>query len=421
MFPTAVKPGTTNTINWGAYTPTTSLAPKPAAQTTFSTPLTSLAAPKPAAAAPTQPAFSTPLTSIAAPKAATAPAPAPVAQTPNINLQSYFPQQTAQVQPASSGAPQTPAIATAAPTDNPAAPAQQPPQYSPTSVIGQTPNFGSYVQGEAGAAAGAIPIGQNANAIAKQYQDLINPMLGEQVGERTTGTYPVGEGNAAAIGQEIQGLSAQEGQALSANAQGLTAEQQAQQGLGAAAGQIQPQLGPIGTQGYYNPLNPSAGSTGGNAFQGGVVQGQQALGANYAGMNAANTAAKGIQSQVVNYLQSNPTLNPSDLTFANSMLQWASGQQLGDPRYQTLSNLLNEYISTLAPILGVGGDTTNLKTQIAQSFINAKASGQSISDVLNNIGQIADQKLSNIASAGQGGGAVTGGNVGPTTESVWSF
>ena len=125
-------------------------------------------------------------------------------------------------------------------------------------------------------------------------------------------------------------------------------------------------------------------------------------------MSVANTAAKGIQGTIQSYIQQNPQLNPSNATFVNSISQWASGQQLGDPKYQTLANYLNEYISTLAPILGVGGDTTNLKTEIAQSFINARASGQSISEVLNNIGTLADNKLANIVSAGQGGGQVAG-------------
>lgn len=155
------------------------------------------------------------------------------------------------------------------------------------------------------------------------------------------------------------------------------------------------------------PISP--GQTAGSAaFNGGVQQGQNSAGQNYAQANIANTAAKGIQSTIQQYIQQNPDLNASASTVANSAQQWLQGKQLGDPRYQTLFNYLNEYISTLAPILGVGGDTTNLKTEIAQSFINSKASGQSISDVLNSIGTLADQKLQNIQSAGQGGGVVAG-------------
>lgn len=153
----------------------------------------------------------------------------------------------------------------------------------------------------------------------------------------------------------------------------------------------------------------SGASAGTAAFQGGQIQGQQQLGAQVSQMNAANTAAKGIEGTITQYLQQNPDLNPSDLKFANSFSQWARGEQLTDPKYQTLANYLNEYISTLAPILGVGGDTTNLKTEIAQSMINAKASGKSIAEVLTNLSKLADDKLANIVSAAQGGGQVAGG------------
>jgi len=68
-----------------------------------------------------------------------------------------------------------------------------------------------------------------------------------------------------------------------------------------------------------------------------------------------------------------------------------------------LSNYLSEYVNTLAPILGVGGDTTNLKTQIAQGFINAHQSGQSISSVLNGIETLAQQKLQAQQGGSQGG------------------
>lgn len=189
---------------------------------------------------------------------------------------------------------------------------------------------------------------------------------------------------------------------------GLTGQNQGLNGLSTAASQSSPQ-GQFGV--LTSPISGqpiSGGSAGAAAFNGGVIQGQQQAGQSAAQMNVANTAAKGIQGTIQSYLQQNPQLNPNDAAFANNINQWLSGKQLGDPKYQTLANYLNEYISTLAPILGVGGDTTNLKTEIAQSMINSSASGQSISEVLNNIGTLADQKLQNITSAGQGGGQVAG-------------
>lgn len=137
----------------------------------------------------------------------------------------------------------------------------------------------------------------------------------------------------------------------------------------------------------------------------GTAAGQQQVAGSLPQMESAEAAAQGIQNQISSYIASNPTLNPSDSTFANSISQWAQGQQLGDPRYQNLANLLSEYVSTLAPILGVGGDTTNLKTQIAQSFVNGAASGQSISQVLQGIGTIASGKVAAIkGSVGLPGG-----------------
>ena len=190
--------------------------------------------------------------------------------------------------------------------------------------------------------------------------------------------------------------------------QGAATEAQNLQGLASLAAPTT-QFGVLTSPLTGQPVTP--GTTASSAaFQGGEAQGANTAGQNYTQMNIANTAAKGIQGTIQQYIQQNPDLNASPSTVANAAQQWLQGKQLGDPRYQQLFNDINEYISTLAPILGVGGDTTNLKTQIAQSFVNAQASGQSISDVLSGIGALADQKLSNIHSAGTGGGVVAGGN-----------
>lgn len=140
----------------------------------------------------------------------------------------------------------------------------------------------------------------------------------------------------------------------------------------------------------------------------GLQAGQQGLASQVTQLQAVETAAKGIESTIKAYLSANPQLNPSTLVAGNMVQQWLQGKQLADPRYQTLFNYINEYISTLAPILGVGGDTTNLKTEIAQSFINAQASGESISQVLDSISRLASDKVKNLQSGAFGGGVVTG-------------
>ncbi len=151
-----------------------------------------------------------------------------------------------------------PISGTAAPA---APPAPKPPDITPPGILNTL----------MGVSAGNQPIGANANAITQRYSDLIQPMLGEQVGQRTTGTYPVGEGNAAAIGQEIQGLAAQEGQELTGNAQGLTAQNQQQSGVISAlsAAQNTTQL-PYNTPvAYTNSGQPVPGSaqSGGASLQ----------------------------------------------------------------------------------------------------------------------------------------------------------
>lgn len=138
----------------------------------------------------------------------------------------------------------------------------------------------------------------------------------------------------------------------------------------------------------YEPVTASGAST--------VLAGIPAL-------QSANTAATGISNTVQTYLQQNPDINPSSLAVGNTLQQWIQGQQLTDPRYQTLFNYLNEYTNTLAPILGVGGDATNLKTEIAQNMVNAAASGQSISQVLNAINQLATNKVNDLANGATGG------------------
>lgn len=138
-----------------------------------------------------------------------------------------------------------------------------------------------------------------------------------------------------------------------------------------------------------------------------TIEGQSAVIGQLPGLESAHTAAGGIKNKITTYLAANPSLNPTELAVGNKLQQWIEGKQLTDPKYQTLFNYLNEYTSTLAPILGVGGDATNLKTEIAQSFINAAASGQSIAEVLENMQQLSEGKLQDIRSGATGGGVVS--------------
>lgn len=317
----------------------------------------------------------------------------------------------------------------------------QPPAYNPSfsGLVGQlgqaatqgSPQAQQVQQQLQSTAQGNIPIGQSAAQIAADYgQKIAN--VGQQgaafaAGQQTTGTSPVASGNAAITAQttaaQQQALATGEEAALQGTGQQLTAQQQAaaglnqagglayqgqglvQQGLQQAGSLAQPQLSGIGTQQFYNPLNP--GQTSGTPFSGGQVQGDVALGQQYAQNVSANNQAQAIKTNIQTYLAQNPTLNPSQFSDVNTALQFLNGK-VSNPQYQTLSNYLQEYINTLAPILGVGGDTTNLKTQIANGFVNAAASGQSVSQVLDGIEQLAQAKL----NAQQGGSGSTGGAMG---------
>lgn len=344
-----------------------------------------------------------------------------------------------------------------------------------------------YTLATGGYGAGNIPIGQQAADIAAQYGKQI-ANIGTQgaafgAGQRTTGTSPVAEGNAAVTAQttaqQQQALAAGESAALQGTGQELTAQQQAanaanaaagtaltgqsnqitgqnaagnlgiagqgqlQTGLTSAAGLAQPQLGSIG-QVPFSPLTQDQGAVLGSTQPGGVavagnllgqLQGAQAAGAapgqtqasniqtlgtagttgeaavlqSLPALQAANTAAQGIQSTISSFLSQNPDINPTNIALATAAQQWLGGKQITDPRYQTLFNYLNEYTNTLAPVLGVGGSPTNLKTEIAQSFINPQAGATSISQVMQNMSQLASDKVKNFQSGASGGGTVAGG------------
>lgn len=170
---------------------------------------------------------------------------------------------------------------------------------------------------------------------------------------------------------------------------------QAKSALGYLGGTAEAQL-----QAAIRAKNPNANL---NAIQA-EGAGQSSFLQSIPTMQAANTAADGIVQTVQSYLSQNTDINPNSLAISNSLQQWLEGKQLTDPRYQTLFNYLNEYVATLAPVLGVGGSPTDFKTQLANQFVNAKASGQSISQVLANNSALAKDKIANLQSGATGGG-----------------
>lgn len=314
----------------------------------------------------------------------------------------------------------TPTIPTSTPTATPVTP--QPAVGSPAYQAGQYGQTGQLTPYEKAAyqnvqnAAGMQNFGQFAPNAEAQFYAGLNPQNPEDRAKlQGLITRPDLVGRAGAESDLYNKFANLYG--TQANV-GLQAAQTAAQRAANVQGNIfqasLPQAYGYGTN-VVTPLNMQsfgAGAAGqGGAFQGGLQGGLQELGGQYAQNFSAHQQAQGIKNTITGLLTQSP-LNPSDFTSVNQFIQLLSGQ-VGDPKYQSLSNYLNEYISTLAPILGVGGDTTNLKTQIAQSMINAQASGGSITSVLNDLDALAQTKLNQAYQAGQGGftggGSFTGG------------
>ncbi len=297
-------------------------------------------------------------------------------------------------------------------------------------------------------------LGTKAADTAASYGQQIADVGGQgarfAAGQKTTGTTPVAEGNAAVTAQttaaQQQALAQGGNLALSGIQQQIAANQASASALTSAGGLAQPSTASYG-QTVFDPVTGqySGGSSGLPAdvmqqYAQMAVSGQysaipsfitsnpvlnaqlnvaaKGLNPNFTPVGAsgassvlqsipalqsANTAAEGIKNTINTYIQSNPQLNPSDLAAGNLLQQWIQGKQLTDPKYQTLFNYLNEYTNTLAPILGVGGDATNLKTQIAQGMVNAAASGQSISQVLNAMSTLASNKIQDLQNGATGG------------------
>lgn len=237
---------------------------------------------------------------------------------------------------------------------------------------------------------------------AATYSQPTPAGYGQTVFDPTTGTYSGGSG-----GLDPQNVASQLANEVRS---GRMTYEQAVASLGYAGGAGQQFLNNALGGGFNIPQSSA------------TIAGQANVLGQLPAMESADIAAEGVKNKINTYLTQNPQLNPSALAASNTLQQWIQGKQLTDPKYQTLFNYLNEYTNTLAPILGVGGDPTNLKTEIAQSFINAAASGQSIQEVLENMQGLSRGKIQDIRSGATGGGVVsspTGSGTG--SGSLWDW
>lgn len=164
-----------------------------------------------------------------------------------------------------------------------------------------------------------------------------------------------------------------------------------------------------------NVMNPltgqqfGAGGAGqGGAFFGGQQAGEAAAGQNSAGMVHALGAAQAVGNNLTSLI-TNANINPADPQFVNSINHFLQTGVASNPQYQQFYGAVNDYVASLAPILGVGGSPTDQKTSMAAQMVSQLASGKSIQQTIAYFDQLAQQKIQ---------GFNQGGNFGTSTGST---
>jgi LysM repeat protein len=170
------------------------------------------------------------------------------------------------------------------------------------------------------------------------------------------------------------------------------------------------------TTGQQIKLPPTAGAT---PFTGGQAQGAAQQGAQYQANNATIIKAQGIQQKMNQEIVQNGINSLSSLNVANALNQWVQGN-LSNPAYQNFFQDLTDYTQTIAPLIGITGTITDMKTGIAQNLLSSTASGDTIMQGLNNLNTLAlnsNEALLKAGSAPVGQGATpTGQNNGASNS-----
>ncbi len=407
------------------------------------------------------------------------PAPTPALFTPKVaNAQTTAPAPTSSVAPSAQasyrGGQAMPTVGSPeylAAQKLGQSPTYTPPQMpvtNPSPVATGTPGlYGQSAQGLYDSVAQNAALGKNAQQIAENAGARISEIGGigarGAAGYLTTGTSPVGEGNAAILKQttaaQQQAVAQGANAALQGNQQALSAQGQAQSALSAAGGLAAPIQVPYNNQ-LLSPIsgqavNPNAGQTMQDAVslqvqkirngttdpssaasalsaygQAGTNALQQALGPNF-NLNIASGAAgaqanvAGTQAQTIEQyksalqqgqnLQSQLTdlittfgLNPGDINATNKGIQLIA-QNTSSPQYKILQNYVNDIANTYSQILTPpGGSQTDTTRGLAASMLDATAKGTSIVDVMKSLDAAAQAKIAGVSTLGgqqhQGGG-----------------
>lgn len=246
------------------------------------------------------------------------------------------------------------------------------------------------VQGLVGYGQGTDPFFQKGEEINKQIGGLRTELANQTSGINQQGIpleFKQGMGNVLATREASleNALSGQLGYYTQARGQGESAQ-------ASAAGYTRPTTGiPLGTGSMTYDAQGKPVISGGSPFTAGQVEGEKSLGMQYSQNVSAHNQAVAQKNDIVNFLNTTP-INPSDFTDVNSVIGLLNGKT-SDPKYQQLAARLNEYLQTITPIMGIGGDSTDYKANLAQSLLNGKMSPQAIVDQLNTLDSIQQKKL----------------------------
>jgi hypothetical protein len=169
-----------------------------------------------------------------------------------------------------------------------------------------------------------------------------------------------------------------------------------------------------------NVINPvtqqsyGSGAAGqGGAFAGGQQMGNNSLGQQFNSvLSPAYTTAGTIKNNYQQFLQNNPRVNSSPVNYYNAAKSWIAGGNFTDPAYPEQTQFINEFLGSLAPIIGASGNPTDMKQQMVNAFINGSSQGQSISQQMDNAYSIASGKMNDIYNSGQSTGNPTAGGNG---------
>ena len=160
-----------------------------------------------------------------------------------------------------------------------------------------------------------------------------------------------------------------------------------------------------------------AGPTAEAALQQAIVQGggnltqlqaqtgvQTSQEAQVQGYKSALQQGQNLQSQLTDLITTFG-LNPNDLNAANIAIQKIA-TNISDPRYQQLSNYINDIANTYAQILTPpGGAATDTTRSIAASMLDATAKGSSLISTMKALDNAANAKIAGVQTITPSGGS----------------